>query len=122
MILGQVRSGRVYYGPKPDPIEIGFGYLRPDPTRKIGSEIGSIFQVSGSVSGWTNGQANFSLNPWYDPLSLLSSLINSQVLFTAFSSCQMATNSGSHPIPWTNNSNWQTEFLSYFPMYLSFSL
>ena len=45
--------GRVYCDLKPDPIEIKFGCLKPDPTRKIESVIRSDFRVSGQVSGWT---------------------------------------------------------------------
>ena len=48
-----IGSGRVYCDLKPDPIEIGFGCLKTDLTRKIGSVIGSVFWVSGRVLGWT---------------------------------------------------------------------
>ena len=42
-----IGSGRVYCDPKPDPIEIGFGCLKPNPTWKIESVIRSVFSVSG---------------------------------------------------------------------------
>ena len=48
-----IGSGRVYCDLKFDLIEIRFGCLKTDPTRKIGSVIGSVFQVSGRVLGWT---------------------------------------------------------------------
>ena len=40
-------SGWIYCDPKPDPLLIGFGCLKPDPNRKNGSIIGSVFRVSG---------------------------------------------------------------------------
>ena len=36
-----IGSGWVYCDPKPDPIEIGFGCLKPNPTQKIRSIIES---------------------------------------------------------------------------------
>ena len=49
MVGKDTGSGLFYCEPKLDLIEIGFGYLKPDPTRKIGSGIRSVFRVSGWI-------------------------------------------------------------------------